>query len=192
MTMTFESIYKQYNKVVLNYLKFKIKDSMVVEELASEVMIRVHKSLHTYNEDIAKLNTWILNIAKNLMIDHFRKKELNVVPLENVFVDWANGEEEAQVDRLSVLKDRQMNPEESMIEDETRRKMFQLFDRLNESEKLVASLHYFDGLSHEEVANELRMPLGTVKAKLHTARTAMMQAVPAEMRRLKKLNMVEG
>ena len=185
--MTFNQIYKKYNKTVFNFLKTRIKDELVVEELTSDVMIRVHKSLHTYNEELSKLNTWILNITKNIMIDHFRKKQLVVVSLENVFVEWANGDEDAQIDRLHTLKDSQMNPEEAMIEDETRLRMLNQYNSLTEKEKAIAALHYFDGLSHEEVANELNMPLGTVKAKLHTARVAMMEAVPVEMRRLKTL-----
>jgi RNA polymerase sigma factor (sigma-70 family) len=185
--MTFESIYKKYYKVVFNYLKSRIKDELVVEELASDAMIRVHKSLHTYNAELSKLNTWILNIAKNLMIDHFRKKTLNVIPLENVFVEWMNGDEETKLDRLTALRDSEMNPEEAMIEEEVRRRMYNQFESLNETEKLIASLHYFDGLSYDEIVDQLNMPLGTVKAKVHTARVRMMEAVPPHMRRLKTL-----
>lgn len=185
--MTFNEIYKKYYKVVFNYLRRSIKDELIVEELASDVMIRVHKSLHTYNEELSKLNTWILNISKNLMIDHFRKKQLNVIPLENVFVEWMNGDEDSKLDRLVALRDTQMNPEEAMIEDEVKRKMFQQFETLNDTEKLIASLHYFDGLSYDEIVDQLNMPLGTVKAKVHTARVRMMEAVPAHMRKLKTL-----
>jgi RNA polymerase sigma-70 factor (ECF subfamily) len=107
------------------------------------------------------------------------------VSLENVFVDWANGDEEAQVDHLYALKESDSNPEEQLIEAETRKRMYSKFESLSESEKIVASLHFFDGLSYDEVSEQLNMPLGTVKAKLHRARQTMMDAVPVEFRKLK-------
>lgn len=183
--MTFEQIYKKYNRVVLNFIKMRVKDEMVAEELASDVMMKVHKNLDKFDETISKLQTWILNIAKNSVIDFQRKKTLNAVSLENVFVDWANGDEEAQVDHLYALKETDSNPEDQLIEAETRKRMYSKFESLSETEKLVASLHFFDGLSYDEVSEQLNMPLGTVKAKLHVARKTMMDAVPTEFRKLK-------
>jgi len=181
-TMTFESIYKKYNKQVLNYLKKRIKDEMTAEELAADVMIKVHKSLHTYKEDLSQFSTWLMNIAKNCMIDHYRKKTLSTVPLDTLQWEWANGEEESN-DRTMVFKDDTENPEELLISKEVRRTMYEKFETLNEQEKTVAALHFFDGLSYDEVAQQLRMPLGTVKAKLHNARVRLMEAFPREMRR---------
>lgn len=185
--MTFNEIYSKYNRMVFNFLRSRMKDELLVEELTSDVMIRVHKSLHTYNKELSKISTWIMNIAKNAMIDHFRKKTLNVVSLENVYIEWVNGDEDAKVDRLQAMKCSEMNPEESMIETETRRSMVEKFQSLNETERLIASLYYFDGLSYDEVAAELNMPLGTVKAKIHNARVTMMGALPVEMRKLKTI-----
>jgi RNA polymerase sigma factor (sigma-70 family) len=181
--MTFDAIYSKYNKTVLSYLKNRIKDEMVAEELASDVMIKVHKSLSTYDETLSQLNTWIMNIAKNCMIDHFRKRTLPVVSLESIYTEWANGDEDAQVDRLSPLKDTSNNPEEILIENEVSVELMKKFKSLTEPEKTVAQLHFFDGLSYDEVAEQLSMPLGTVKAKLHNARTKMMVAFPAELRK---------
>lgn len=181
--MTFEAIYKKYNRTVYNFLRVRIKDDMTAEELASDVMIKVHKSLHLYDEKIAQLNTWILNIAKNCMIDYLRKRKLSTVSLESVYIDWANGEETPQTDRLIQLNDSAVNPEEKLVQQETMRRMYQKYETLNEQEKTVAALHYFDGLSYDEVAEQLRMPLGTVKARLHRARAKMMEAFPVEMRK---------
>lgn len=180
---SFDAIYKKYNRMVFNFLKIRVKDEMVAEELASDVMIKVHKSLHLYDEKIAQFNTWIINIAKNCMIDHFRKRTLSTVSLEGVYIDWVNGEETPQTDRLIQLNDSAVNPEEKLIQQETMRRMYNKFETLNEQEKTVAALHYFDGLSYEEVSTQLRMPLGTVKARLHRARVKLMEAFPIEMRK---------
>jgi RNA polymerase sigma-70 factor (ECF subfamily) len=183
--MTFDAIYAKYNRTVYNYLKFKIKDQLVAEELAADVMVKIHKKLDTFNSDLSTLSTWIMNIAKYTMIDHFRKKTLRTVSLDQVHLDWANGEEEAQIDHLKALKDSDYNPEERLIRDEVSRTMYEKYDTLTESEKTVAALHFFDGLSYDEVASQLSMPLGTVKAKLFKARKTMMEAVPVELRKFK-------
>lgn len=183
--MTFNEIYKKYNRMVFQYLMRRIKDEMVAEELASDTMIRVHKSLHTsYNPEISQISTWILNIAKNAMIDYLRKKTLPTVSLEHVYIEWQQGSEDAQIDHLHALKSSESNPEERMIQQELRVEMFKQFNKLTKNQKLVASLHFFDGLSYDEVASELNMPLGTVKASLHHARTMLMEAFPKEMQKL--------
>jgi RNA polymerase sigma factor (sigma-70 family) len=182
--MTFEKIYKtHYSKVKFAINKI-VKNTLDAEELASETMIRVHKALPSYREDLSKLSTWIINIAKNAAIDHIRKKKLQTVALEDVYVDWANGDESAQTDHLMALKCDSVNPEEKMIEAEVKSVMDANFNQLNKVDQTIATLHYFDGLSYEEVASEMNMPLGTVKAKIHKARVRLMEAFPAEMRKL--------
>jgi len=182
MTMTFENIYKQYNRKVYGFILSKIKDEMTAEELASDVMIKVHKSLHTYKEELSKFQTWLFNIAKNTVIDHIRKKTLSTVPLDQVYVEWQQGEH-PQIDQLHALRDRESNPEEALIHKEVARTMYEKFETLPENQKLIASLHFFDGLSYDEISTELNLPLGTVKATLHHARTALMTTLPVEMRR---------
>ena len=182
--MTFEQIYKTHYAKVKFVINKIVKNTLDAEELASETMIRVHKFLPTYREDMSKLSTWIINIAKNAAIDHIRKKKVPTVALEDVYVDWVNGDESAQTDHLMALKCDSVNPEEKMIESEVRSVMDANFNLLNKVDQTIATLHYFDGLSYEEVAQEMNMPLGTIKAKIHKARVKLMEAFPVEMRKL--------
>lgn len=175
--MTFEAIYTKYNRSVYKYLKFRIKDQLVAEELAADVMVKIYKKLDTFNSELSTISTWIMNVAKHTMIDHFRKKTMNHISLNKMGDD--------QIDHFKSLTDTNFNPEERMIRDEVSRTMYDKFDSLTESDKTVAALHYFDGLSYSEVAEQLAMPLGTVKAKLFKARKTMMEAVPVEMRKFK-------
>lgn len=182
--MTFEQIYKKYYRLVYSVIKKLVKNELDAEELTSEAMIRIHKSLPTYKEDMSKISTWLFHIAKNIAIDFLRKKRLQTVALEETYVDWTHGDEDAQTDHLMILKCSESNPEETMIGDEVKDSMMNQFSSLSESEKAVATSYYFDGLSYEEVATELNMPLGTVKAKIHNARVTLMEAFPVEMRKL--------
>lgn len=182
--MTFNEIYEKHYRMVFYAINKIVKNELDTEELASETMIRVHKALPTYREDLSKLSTWIMNIAKNAAIDHYRKKKLNTIAIDSVYIDWVNGDESPQTDHLIALKCDSVNPEEKMIENEVRKVMNSQFEKLNQKDKTIATLHYFDGLSYEEVANEMEMPLGTIKAKLHKARVMLMEAFPKELRKV--------
>lgn len=182
--MNFNEIYKKHYRLVFNVINKIVKNELDAEELASETMIRVHKALPTYREDISKLSTWIVNIAKHAAIDHLRKKKLNTVALDDVHFNWDNADDSGNADHLIALKCDQVNPEEKMIENEVRLVMDSQFEKLNQTDKTIATLHYFDGLSYEEVAKEMEMPLGTIKAKIHKARVKLMGAFPVEMRKL--------
>ena len=184
MTITFNEIYKKHYRLVYNAIKKIVKNDMDAEELTNEAMIRVHKSLSSYKEDQSKLTTWIFNIAKNAAIDFIRKKRLATTPFEQVYGAGGGDDEIAQIDNLMALKSTDDNPEEMMIVNEVRSIMYKHFNTLSKNDQLIAALHYFDGLSYEEVANEMSMPLGTVKAKIHKARVALMEAFPIEMRKL--------
>lgn len=180
--MTFEKIYKTHYSKVKNVINKIVKNTMDAEELASETMIRVHKFLPTYREDISKLSTWIINIAKNAAIDHIRKKRLNTVAFEDVNHNYEG--EESSIDDFMAMKCNAVNPEEKMIENEVRSVMNNNFNQLNETDQTIATMHYFDGLSYDEISQEMQMPLGTVKAKIHKARVRLMEAFPVEMRKL--------
>jgi len=182
--MTFNEIYKKHYRIVFNVINKIVKNELDAEELVSETMIRVHKFLPTYREDISKLSTWIVNIAKNAAIDHIRKKKLKTIPLDVVHFNWENGEESSTPDNFIALKCDAVNPEEKMIENEIRSVMDTNFNQLNKIDQTIATLHYFDGLSYEEISVHMEMPLGTIKAKIHKARVRLMEAFPVEMRKL--------
>lgn len=180
--ITFNEIYKRHYRATFKAINKIVRNQMDAEELTNEAMIRVHKNLKTYNEDMSKLSTWIYNIGKNAAIDFMRKKRVHVTSLDSVMFD--NESDNDTTDHLIELKSTENNPEEVMVEDEVKRTMYEHFNQLNESDKIVATLHYFDGLSYDEIAVELSLPLGTVKAKIHRARVKLMDAFPVEMRKV--------
>lgn len=183
--MNFNEIYKKYYRLVFSVILKIVKNTLDAEELTSETMIRVHKSLGTYREDMSKLSTWIVNIGINCAIDFVRKKKLNTVNIEDYTATTRDGDENSiGADYLVGMKSTELNPEERMISAETGSTMLSHFNNLSEVDRLIASLHYFDGLSYDEVADHMNMPLGTVKAKLHKARVSLMEAFPVEIRKL--------
>lgn len=178
----FNTIYKQYHQRVKRLIRRTIKDEMLCEELCNDAFIRVHKNLATFDESKACMMTWIGTIAKNLVVDHLRKKRPDISYINHLINDSNEGEDSGALDRLRYMKDEISNPEELLRQKELFTLMCNEFEKLQLPAKKIANLYFFEGLSYEEICKELSLPLGTVKAKLHFARKSMLGVVPADLR----------
>jgi RNA polymerase sigma-70 factor (ECF subfamily) len=121
-----------------------------------EVFIKVYRSRESFT--YGSLKTWIFRIAKNLLIDEWRKKGKAELASEHV-VD------------VVVADD---NVEEKVLQELEHQNMKQLVDngleKLKESERMVVCLVYLAGLSISELAQILEIPLGTAKTRVRQAR----------------------
>jgi len=117
----------------------------------------------SYAPDYA-FSTWLFKIATNRCIDHVRKKRVETFSIDNTFDD---GSEDY---RGMDLPSSGLNPEEETIR-EQKQKMIQNFvNKLKPNYRILVEKRYFEELSYEEIAEELALPLGTVKAQLFRAR----------------------
>lgn len=182
--MKFEDLYRMYKRQVYRNIKKQVGNELVAEELTNDAFVKLHANIDKYSTEEGAIVTWLYAIATNCAIDYIRKKQLETNSIEEIFPDWASDESEDRKERLVQLIDNGSNPESQMIQEETRKKLYQNYESLSTIEQTISGLHYFDGLSYDEIAAELNIPLGTVKAKLHNARTVLMGAFPKEMRKL--------
>lgn len=113
-------------------------------------------------------STWLYKIAVNNCIDHVRKKRLTVLSIDERM------DEEGQQDYSSTLHATGLNPEEAVIREQRIDLMRQVLGRLNEKYRVMIELRYFQELSYDEIALELDIPLGTVKAQLFRAKELLL------------------
>ena len=73
------------------------------------------------------------------------------------------------------VRDEDLDPNQSMLKQQRKRFLNMAIDRLPEKYRMLVELRYFKELSYEEVAQELQIPLGTVKAQLFRARELLNQ-----------------
>jgi RNA polymerase sigma-70 factor (ECF subfamily) len=152
-----DSIYFMALKMVNN------KDDAM--DLTVETFGKAFENLAKYKPDFA-FSTWLFRIATNNCIDFIRKKRLNVVSL-NSLTDQ-DGEE-----RQFEVRSENLNPEESSIKKQENEKLKNIVDQLPSRYRTLIILRYFEELSYEEIAQQLDLPLGTVKAQLFRARDLM-------------------
>ena len=133
------------------------------EDLTIEAFGKAFKKLEQYTPNYA-FSTWLFKIASNNCIDFIRKKKHHLISLDKEYQDEA-GTELAQRVPSEVL-----DPEEELIKSQKIKIMRNVVDKMKPHYRILIELRYFKEFSYEEIAQELNIPLGTVKAKLFRAR----------------------
>lgn len=146
------------------------------DDLTIEAFGKAFKNLKQYTPDYA-FSTWLFKIATNNCIDYIRKKRKNTLSIDKGFEN-ENGEDIA----LEVKSDG-IDPEERMMKKQKMETMREVVDKLKPRYKTLVELRYFRELSYEEIAEEMSLPLGTVKAQLFRAREFLYQIMKSSEHR---------
>lgn len=128
------------------------------EDLEQEVYIRVWKNADKY-EERGSLKSWVNTIAKNISKDYLKSA-------------WFKYNQQTTDDEyaLNTVKDNKINPEDSVIFLERRRRIINAINRLKPKLKETIMLCEIEGLTYEETAKKLRCPIGTVKSRIYNAK----------------------
>ncbi len=123
------------------------------EVLVQEVMTSVWRNADKYNQEIANVSTWIFTIARNQRIDILRRMNRSnaevVIETEEL---WQIPTEDTTVQSIQQMST------ESFVK--------KSIDTLPEEQMIALRKVYYEGKTHEEVAKELNIPLGTVKGRI--------------------------
>lgn len=133
------------------------------DDLTIEAFGKAFNKLHQYTPNYA-FSTWLFKIASNNCIDFIRKKKKNLLSLDKPFENGEGGEMSMDVPSGTL------NPEESYIREQKKLLMHGVVEKLKPRYRTLVELRYFKEYSYEEIAQELDLPLGTVKAQLFRAR----------------------
>ncbi len=164
----FERLLKKYRKSVYYMLLKMVKNADDAEDLTQEAFAKAFNSIEKFDSKFA-FSTWLFRIATNNCIDFIRKKRVQTVSIDQP----VEGDDGSSM-RFDV-RDENLDPNESMLKKQRKRYLRMAIDRLPEKYRVLVELRYFQELSYEEVANELQIPLGTVKAQLFRARELLNQ-----------------
>jgi len=138
----------------------KVKDD--ADDLTIEAFGKAFKNLSQYTPDFA-FSTWLFKIATNNCIDFIRRRK-EAVSLDRTYEN-ADGEEMSFEPKSDFL-----NPEEKSIKKQKIQMMQSVVEKLQPRYRVLVELRYFQEKSYEEIAKELDLPIGTVKAQLFRAR----------------------
>jgi len=133
------------------------------DDLTIETFGKAFKNLHQYTPDYA-FSTWLFKIASNNCIDFIRKKRKFTFSINKSF------ETEDGVEIAHNIPALAPDPEENFINKQKIKLMREVVEKLKPRYRILIEMRYFQEFSYEEIADELKLPLGTVKAQLFRAR----------------------
>lgn len=163
-------LYDKYGRIAFSLIVRIVRDQGIAEDLTQETFLRVWNRMAGFDAERGALGAWVLTVARNRAIDYLRSVdgrtrqnaiELTATEMPSVFVDL----------------------EANLMNSDRARQLKAAFEKLNEKQRLVIELAYFEGLSQTEMAERMKQPLGTVKTWVRTAlqilRNELEEAVPA-------------
>jgi len=158
----FAELMKRYNRSLYHTILKMIRNVDDAEDLTIEAFAKAFKNLDKFKEDYT-FSTWLFRIATNNCIDFIRKKKMNTLSINNMFT--GEGGEEVGLD----IPD-ESNPQEEAIRSQKIALMQNLVSKLPTKYRKLVTMRYFEEMAYQEIATELELPIGTVKAQLHRAR----------------------
>lgn len=157
----FNQIHNELRPKILGFLIKQLGDIELAKDLTAEAMVKIWNNLDKFDENKSSLNTWAVNVAKNVAIDNYRKRALMTTSIHE-FVD-DDGNETIK----AVSND---TPHTEMVTKEIAMGIDYAMNKLPENYRRVAELFFKGQLSYEEISTDLSMPMGTVKATINRAR----------------------
>lgn len=155
---------ERYRESIYFMMLKMVRSEDDAEDLTIEAFGKAFNRLHQYSPSFA-FSTWLFKIASNNAIDHIRKKRIQVTSIDSGYTN--DDGDSISIDVRSGEKD----PEEERIHDEKVKMMRGLVKKLKPRYRDLIEKRYFEELSYEEIAEQMSLPLGTVKAQLFRART---------------------
>ncbi len=158
----YEKLMKKYYQLIYNLIFRMISRKEDVEDLTQEAFIKAFNSLRNFDRQFA-FSTWLFKIATNNAIDYLRKKKLNTFSIDREI-------ESEESDFKFEIPDNENKPDRVIIEDERKQILDEAIESLPPKYKEVILLRHKMDKEYEEIAKELKLPLGTVKAHIFRGR----------------------
>ncbi len=164
----YAELMQRYREPIYFMLLKMVNNKDDADDLTIEAFGKAFKRLGQYTPQFA-FSTWLFKIASNNCIDYIRKKRIRAISIDQGFMN-----DEGDTIEISV-KDSILDPAEQLQREERIGKMRMIVDKLKPRYRKLVELRYFDEKAYEEIAEELNLPLGTVKAQLFRAREFLFQ-----------------
>jgi RNA polymerase sigma-70 factor (ECF subfamily) len=147
----FEQLYDLHSRTVYSLVRRIIQQSSTAEEVVQDVFLQLWRNAAQYDSEKGPFVPWLLTLARNRALDHLRLK---------------SERQRRREDLTEVMPPLAIAPEYEEILDQKRRaeRVQALMGSLHPRQKQAIELAYFEGLSHSEIAEALKEPLGTVKS----------------------------
>jgi RNA polymerase sigma-70 factor (ECF subfamily) len=161
----YDQLVRKYREPLARHVGRLIRDRDDVDDLTQEALTKALTQLASYDPTYA-FSTWLYRIATNHSIDHLRRRKIATYSLDQP-IRTRDGEMQAEV------PDSTWRPDRHVVADKQRTLINEAIARLPEKYHRVIVLRHVEELAYEEIAEQLDLPLGTVKAHIFRARALL-------------------
>lgn len=144
-------------------------NTTMASDLTVDTFSKAFCQLHRY-APTGSFSSWLFSIGVNTYIDYLRRRRMDTVSLNSM---QRNGDGEFIEYQIPS---NQPNPEESMMRNERNNALREVVQALKQPYRQIVEMRYYDELSYEQIAEQLDIPIGTVKIRLLRAKN-LMQAI---------------
>jgi RNA polymerase sigma-70 factor (ECF subfamily) len=155
-------LYDRYGRLVFSVAYRVVGSAQTAEEITLDVFTRAWEKGHTYDEDKSKVSTWLTRLARNRAIDHLRREGIRP---EKDSIGWS------EITAVPVTDSQSPEVQTALILQQE--KVREVLATLPENQQKALWLAFFKGMSHQEIANYLEEPLGTVKGRIRAGMKAL-------------------
>jgi len=154
-------LYENYSGALYGIVLRIVDSEEAAEDVLQEAFVKVWKNIEKYDKAKGKLFTWLVNIARNCAIDSLRVKDYDI---KNKIQSIDNSVR-------TVNRQHKVYPKTDHIG------VKEIVDKLKPEYKILIDKLYFEGYTQEEAAEELNIPLGTVKTRIRAAITLLREVM---------------
>lgn len=152
----FEQLYDRHSRIVYRLVLRIVQQDSTAEEVVQEVFLQLWRNAGQYDTRRGPFAPWLMALARNRALDHLRLKS-----------ERQRRREDPSEELPPVISFPQF--EQALDEKRRAERVRALIGSLNPQQKRAIELAYFEGLSHSEIAEALKEPLGTVKSWIRNA-----------------------
>jgi RNA polymerase sigma-70 factor (ECF subfamily) len=164
----FEQIFELHYRRVYRLIYRMVRNESDAADLTQETFIRVYRALPRLRMDGARV-AWVRRIATNVCVDFVRRRRLSTISADPASAEFADASSAIQ----SGSTDDHQDPADLFMRDESARVVHRAVDALPQDYRTVILLHHLEDMRVDEIADILRIPVGTVKSRLSRARQAL-------------------
>ena len=174
----FATLYEQTSSHLLGVVLRIQRDRAQAEDILQEVYVNVWRAAQSFDAAQSQPLTWLSSIARNRAIDSLRRTQT-----QPQFKPTSSGNDEEDNDVYDTVADDAPGPLDLLSRASDARALSSCMQALSAQQRQSVALAFFDGLSHAEVAEQMRQPLGTVKSWVRRALLALKSCLESAVQR---------
>ncbi len=168
--VAWEEIVERFHRRIFNICYRFTGSQDDAQDLAQEVFIKIYRTLKSYDTEKGAFMTWVATLARNLLVDHFRKSKQDRVTDS---MDEPLTPDEDSISAADRLEDSRPSPDARLQTRETQEMVQKALQKLSPELREAVILRDLQDMDYREIAVALKVPEGTVKSRINRGRTEL-------------------